>query len=87
MSRTELIQAALGTRPLDLAILNANLVNVFTCEIYPADIGIYGDRVAVVGPAGAYQLDAVRTIDATGKWATPGFIDTHLHIESTMVTP
>ena len=87
MSRTELIQAALGTRPLDLAILNANLVNVFTCEIYPADIGIYGERVALVGPAGAYQLDAVRTIDATGKWATPGFVDTHLHIESTMVTP
>ena len=87
MSRTELIQAALGTRPLDLAILNANLVNVFTCEIYPADIGIYGERVALVGPAGAYQLDAVRTIDATGKWATPGFVGTHLHIESTMVTP
>ncbi len=87
MNRTELIQAALGTRPLDLAILNANLVNVFTCEIYPADIGIYGDRVAVVGPAGQFKLEAARTIDATGKWATPGFVDTHLHIESTMVIP
>ena len=87
MNRTKLIEAALGTRALDLAITNVNLVNVFTCEIYPADIGIFGDRVALVGPAGAYELDAERVIDGSGKWATPGFIDTHLHIESTMVTP
>ena len=87
MNRTELIQAAMGTRPLDLAILNVNLVNVFTCEIYPADIGVYGDRIALVGMAGEYALDAASVIDGTGKWATPGFVDTHLHIESTMVTP
>ena len=86
-SRTELVEAARGDRRLDLAILNANLVNVFTCEVYPADVGIYQDRFAVVGPAGAYQLDAVRTVDAAGMWMTPGFVDTHLHIESTMVTP
>ncbi len=87
MDRTELIAAARGDRRLDLAILNVNLVNVFTCEIYPADIGIYGKRIAVVGPAGAYDLPARQTIDGTGKWATPGFVDTHVHIESTMVTP
>ena len=86
-SRTHLIEAARGDRPLDLAITNVNLVNVFTCEIYPADIGILGERVAVVGPAGAYELEAARTIDGSGKWATPGFVDTHVHIESTMVTP
>ncbi len=77
----------MGRRPLDLALLNVQLVNVFTCEIYGADIGVYGDRVALVGPAGAYDLDAVQQIDGSGKWATPGFVDTHLHIESTMVTP
>lgn len=87
MNRTELIAAARGERRLDLAITNVNLVNVFTCEIYPADIGIYGDRIAVVGPAGAYNLEAKETIDGSGKWATPGFVDTHVHIESTMVTP
>ncbi len=86
-SRIELIEAARGDRQLDLAILNGSLINVFTCEIYPADVGVYRDRVAVVGPAGAYRLDAVRTIDATGLWLSPGFVDTHLHIESTMVTP
>ncbi|MCA9984918.1 MAG: adenine deaminase [Anaerolineales bacterium] len=87
VSRLELIEAARGARPLDLAITNVNLVNVFTCEIYPADIGIYGDRVALVGPAGAYQLEAKATYDGSGKWAAPGFVDTHIHIESTMVTP
>ena len=85
--RIELIEAARGDRPLDLAIKNVNLVNVFTCEIYPADIGIYGERVAVVGPAGAYDLTAKELIDGSGKWACPGFVDTHVHIESTMVTP
>ncbi len=86
-ARTELVEAARGDRRLDVAILNAHLVNVFTCEVYPADVGIYQDRFAVVGPAGAYSLDAVRTVDAAGMWMTPGFVDTHLHIESTMITP
>lgn len=87
MDRSELIEAARGDRLLDLAITNVNLVNVFTCEIYPADIGVYGDRIALVGPAGAYKLQARQRYDSSGKWAVPGFIDTHVHIESTMVTP
>jgi adenine deaminase len=87
MDRTKLIEAARGDRLLDLAITNVNLVNVFTCEIYPADVGIFEDRIAVVGPAGAYDLQARQIIDGRGKWATPGFVDTHVHIESTRVTP
>ncbi len=87
MNRTALIEAAMGTRALDLSILNVNLVNVFTCEIYPADIGVYADRIAVVGAAGSFALDAEQVIDGSGLWAAPGFVDTHLHIESTMVTP
>jgi adenine deaminase len=87
MTRIELIEAARGDRPLDTVIKNVNLINVFTCEIYPADIGIYGDRVALVGPANVFDLQAKKVIDGTGKWASPGFVDSHLHIESTMVTP
>jgi adenine deaminase len=87
MSRSELIEAARGDRPLDLLIKNVNLINVFTCEVYPADIGIYGERIALVVKTGAYPLEAKETIDGTGKWAAPGFVDTHLHIESSMVTP
>ena len=87
MNRLALIEAARGIRPLNLAITNVQLVNVFTCEIYPADIGILGNRIALVGPAGAYQLEANAYYDGRGKWACPGFVDTHLHIESSMVTP
>lgn len=86
-SRAALIEAARGSRPLSLAILNVNLVNVFTCEVYPADVGVFGERIAVIGPPGEYDLEAERTIDGQGLWITPGFVDTHLHIESTMVTP
>jgi Adenine deaminase len=85
--RKALVEAARGLRPLDLAVKNVNLVNVLTCEIYPADIGVYGGRFAVIGPAGEYDLKAEREIDGSGKWACPGFFDAHLHIESTMVTP
>ncbi len=70
MSRTELIKAARGDRPLDLLIRNANLINVFTCEIYPADIGIYGERIALVAPAGAYELETKQVMDDTGKEGT-----------------
>ena len=87
MSRKELNEAARGERPLDLLIKNANLINVFTCEIYSADIGIYGERFALTLPAGDCDLEAKQIIDASGKWAAPGFIDAHLHIESSMVTP
>ena len=87
MSRSELIEAARGDRPLDVLIQNVKLINVFTCEIYPADIGIYGERIALVLPAGSMPLEAKERIDGTGKWAAPGFVDTHLHIESSMVTP
>lgn len=85
--RRALVEAARGARKLDLVVRNVQLVNVITCEIYPADIGIYGERIAVVGAAGTYRLEGKVEIDGSGRWACPGFFDSHLHIESTMVTP
>ncbi|MGC8912074.1 MAG: adenine deaminase [Nitrososphaeria archaeon] len=87
MSYENVIKAAMGRIPFDLAIYNVQLVNVFTREIYGADIGIVGDKIAYVGPAGLEKLDAIETIDAKGKYAIPGLIDSHLHIESSMVVP
>ncbi len=63
------------------------MVNVYTGEIARADIGIFGDRIAVVDFGGAFGLTAREEIDARGLIAMPGFVDTHVHIESTMVTP
>lgn len=87
MSYEEVIKAAMGKTHLDLAILNTRLVNVFTREIYDADIGIIGDKVAYVAPAKAEKLETVKSIDAKGQYAVPGLVDSHLHIESSMVIP
>src|SRR4051794_36515839 len=87
MSRTPLVEAARGDRPLDLVIRGGDMLNVYTGEVYPADIGIFGDRVAVLDQDRRYNLSGVAEIDAPGLIAIPGFVDTHVHIESTMVTP
>ena len=87
MKIAERVQAASGNAPLDLVIRNVQMVNVFTCEIYAADIGIYKNRIAAVDLDGSFNLEGRTEIDGSGKWAAPGFIDAHLHIESSMVTP
>jgi adenine deaminase len=87
MSRTPLIEAARGDRPLDLVIRGGELLNVYTGELYPADIGIFGDRIAVVDRGSLIGLTGAAELDARGTIAIPGMIDTHVHIESTMVTP
>ena len=79
--------AARGDQPFDIAINNVHLVNVLTGEIYPADIGICGQRIAYVAPAGGQPLPATTSIDGKGLWAAPGFIDGHVHNESSMCTP
>ena len=82
----EYISAALGKRSLTLLIRNAILLNVFTGESYETSIGVYRDKIVYVGPA-SKGLTATETIDAKGMTAIPGLIDSHLHIESSMVTP
>jgi adenine deaminase len=78
------IEASLGKRRLTLFLKRATLLNVFTGELYEASIGVYKDRIVYVGSA---EREAERTLDASSFVAVPGFIDTHMHIESTMLTP
>ena len=91
--RKELVEAALGSRLLDLVIQDVKLVNVFTGEIYRAEIGIYGKFIAHISadPDRPTQkpesLDAKNTFNGKGMYVLPGFIDPHIHIESTMMTP
>jgi adenine deaminase len=83
-----LIKAALGKIPLDTLIRNVRLANVLTGEIYPAEIGIYGTQIAMVEPPGTQPPRVAKTIiDGRGLLAVPGLVDSHLHIESTLVTP
>lgn len=76
----------MGKVKFDTVIKNTRLVNVDTCEILDAVIGIKNGYIAFVGYRGQ-QLDAIEYIDAKGRYAVPGLIDAHMHIESTMATP
>ena len=80
---TRMIMAGQGRIEADLVIKNARLLDVITGTVTPTDIAIVDDRI--VGTHAQYQGKTV--IDANGRFAVPGFIDTHLHIESSLVTP
>ena len=84
--RTRAVAAARGDAPFDVLISGGTLVDVVTGELRPADIGLVGPLIASVHPTGSRQ-DAAQVLDATGGYIAPGLIDTHMHIESSMVTP
>jgi adenine deaminase len=77
------ILAGQGKVPADIVIRNVGLLDVMTGAVTVTDIAIVGDRI--VGTHASYRGDI--EIDGSGRFAAPGFIDTHLHIESSLVTP
>ncbi len=77
-----LIAVARGEEPADLLLKDAQLINVFSGEIHPASIAIYAGRVVGFGDYQAHQV-----VDLDGKFVCPGFIDAHVHLESSMVQP
>ena len=84
----ELISCARGEIPADIHILNGTLINVITRETYLADISIYKNRIANVAKPGVLDPQyCKKVIDARDKYISPGFIESHLHIESTMLPP
>jgi len=74
-----------GTESADLIVRNAMALAVHTGESLPRDIVIAGRHIAAVTPVGRFE--ATETVDAQGLHAVPNFIDTHIHIEYTMLTP
>lgn len=77
-----MIDVAMGRVKAQLVFKNINIINVFTEEIYKADVAIHDGYIAGIGEySGAIELDM------NGKYICPGFIDGHVHIESSMVTP
>lgn len=76
------MSAARGDTPADLVLKNARYLNVFTGEFLTGDIAVDGDVIVGVG-----SYDGVREVDCSGKTVVPGFIDSHMHLESTMVMP
>ncbi len=80
---TRMIAAGKGAERADLVVRNVRMLDVITGTVTPTDIAIVDDRI--VGTHADYEGAAV--IDGGGRFAVPGFIDTHLHIESSLVTP
>jgi adenine deaminase len=77
------IDQALGRLPADLVVRNARILNLVTGEVQSGDIAVCGDKI--VGTLDGYR--GTEEIDAQGRFAVPGFIDSHVHCESTLVTP
>ncbi|MDQ7785269.1 MAG: adenine deaminase [Desulfomonilaceae bacterium] len=81
MDLTQRIEVSLGKVPVDLLLTNGRLVNVFSGSIHDASIAIHRGRVVGFG-----DYDAVETVDLEGRYVSPGFIDGHLHLESSMLS-
>jgi adenine deaminase len=78
----EQIAVASGLKKADLVLKGGQIVNVFSGEVYPADVAVHRGTIAGLG-----DYEGKRIVDVAGKLILPGLIDSHVHIESSMVTP
>lgn len=79
----DVIKVAKGDVEADLVIKNAKIINVFSEEIHNADVAVVNGIIAGVG----HDYKGKKEIDANGAYLSPGFIDGHVHIESSMLMP
>lgn len=86
--RGRLIAAALQEIPCDLTVENVRLVNMITGEVYPAAVDVLDGCVVRLREAGEETaLPSATVYDGKGAYLLPGLIDTHMHVESTMMLP
>jgi adenine deaminase len=83
MELAQLIKLARGNEPAEILLKNTRVVNVYTGEIYPADIALAHSRIVGIGEG----YTAQEVIDVGGRYVCPGFMDAHVHIESALVPP
>lgn len=81
-AKQRIIAVAAGREKADLVLKNAKYLNVFANEFLCGDIAVANGLIAGVG-----KYDGKTEIDVSGKLVLPGFIDAHIHLESSMVTP
>lgn len=75
------IDIATGRVPADLVLKNGKIVNVLSCEVHEGDVAIAGERIVGLG-----DYEGRETVDLRGAYVCPGFIDAHIHIESSMLS-
>lgn len=81
-AEARLLAVARGEEPADLLLCGGQVVNVFTGEVSRADVAVCGERVAGVGHG---YTKAREKVDVTGMYVAPGFIDGHVHVESSLL--
>ena len=79
MTIDEIIKSARGEKEVDLLLTNVRIINVFSGEIVVGDIAVAGGYIVGFG-----SYSAKRTVDMENRFVSPGFIDAHVHIESSM---
>jgi adenine deaminase len=79
MNLKNMIRSARGRKPVDLVLANARIINVFSGEIFDGDIAVAHGYIVGFG-----SYAAKKTVDMGGRFVAPGFIDAHVHIESSM---
>ena len=84
--RDRAVRAARGQEPFDILLTGGDVADVATGEFRAADVGLVGPLIASVHPSGS-RADAGECIALDGQVVAPGLIDSHLHIESSMLTP
>ena len=82
LKKQRIIAAAAGREPADLVLKNATFVNVFSNELSTMDIAVAEGLIVGMG---SYQGRS--EVDCTGKIILPGFLDAHIHLESSLVSP
>ncbi len=75
------VDVAAGREPADIVLKNGHIVNVLSCEIHEGDVAIVADRIVGIG-----DYEGKEIVDLNGQYICPGFIDGHVHIESSMLS-
>lgn len=87
MEYRNLIDVLMGDKDYaDIVLYNGQVINVITREIYTADVAIKGKYILMVGDCSKLIGPDTLVIDVSGKYISPGFIDSHMHFESSMLT-
>jgi adenine deaminase len=81
MKLSDILTCARGGKPADLLLANARIVNVFSGDVTTGNIAVIGDRIAGIG-----DYEAIEVRDMGGRFIAPGFMDPHVHIESSMMS-
>jgi len=84
--RRRLTAVARGAAPADLYVRGGTLLNVYTGELYPANVAVRGERIAYVGARDDMVGAGTRVLDVAGRVLVPGYVDPHVH-PAHVITP